>query len=319
MTLRGRGDGGTLSNRTGGVTPWGTYLTCEENFQEYFANRDGLPDGDPRQAVHALYGLPTCGSRRRWELYHARFDLRQEPNEAFRFGWVVEIDPYDPQSVPRKRTSLGRLRHKGVSCLLAPDSRMVVYLGDDGRSGCVYKFVTAGRFNIRRREPNFDLLDAGRLSVAQFHDDGTGKWLPLVFSEGPLTTANGITSQADVLINPRRAADLLGATRMDSLEDVETNPVNGKIYCAMADDTQRASESIDGVNPRAANRHAHIIELTEDSNDPTAATFTWETFRFVGTWIIPNTTPTPPASIRAGSVRIFPQASSSLIPRGPYG
>jgi secreted PhoX family phosphatase len=271
---RGRG---TLSNRTGGVTPWGTYLTCEDNFEEYFANRDGLPDGDPRKAVHARYDLPTGSSRRRWELHHARFDLRQEPNEAFRFGWVVEIDPYDPQSVPRKRTSLGRLRHKGGSCLLAPDGRTVVYLGDGGRSGCVYKFVTVGQFSIRRREPNFDLLDSGRLSVARFHDDGTGKWLPLVCGEGPLTTAHGIASQADVLINPRRAADLLGATTMDSLENVEPNPVNGKIYCAIADHIHCPRESIDGVTPRAANRHTHIIELTEDSNNPIAETFTWET------------------------------------------
>jgi secreted PhoX family phosphatase len=271
---RGRG---TLRNRTGGVTPWGTFLTCEENFQEYFANRDGLPDGDPRNAVHACYALPTGSSRRRWELYHARFDLRQEPNEAFRFGWVVEIDPYDPQSVPRKRTALGRLRHKGGSCLLAPDSRMVVYLGDGGRSGCLYKFVTVGRFSIRRREPNFDLLDVGRLSVARFHDDGTGKWLPLVYGEGPLTTVNGIASQADVLINTRRAADLLGATRMDVLKNIEANPANGKIYCAMAGATQWDSESIDGVTPRTTDLRAPIIELTEDANNPTAGTFTWET------------------------------------------
>jgi len=273
---------GMLNNCAGGKTPWGTSLTCEENFHQYFANRDALPDDDPRKDVHARYGLPTGASERRWELYHPRFDLVQEPNEPFRFGWVVEIDPYDPHYVPKKRTALGRFRHEGATCVVAPDGRVAVYSGDDERFEYMYKFVTAGQYNARRREANFGLLDEGTLYVAQFHDDGTGDWLPLVFGQGPLTPANGFNSQGDVVLNTRGAADLLGATKMNRPEDIETNPANGKVYCVMTNNTRRTAEQVDAANPRATNRHGHIIELTEDDNDHTSLTFTWEIFMLCG-------------------------------------
>ena len=273
---------GTLNNCAGGVTPWGTYLTCEENFHQYFANRDALADDDSRKAVHTRYGLPTGASERRWELYHSRFDMAQDPNEPFRFGWVVEIDPYDPYFVPRKRTALGRFRHEGATCVVGPDRRVAVYSGDDERFEYMYKFVTEGRFNAQRREANFDLLDHGTLYVAKFHDDGTGIWLPLVYGQGPLTSENGFSSQADVLLNTRVAADLMGATMMDRPEDIEPSPVNGKVYCAMTSNTQRTDEQVDAANPRADNRHGHIIELTEDSDDHTAVTFAWEIFLLCG-------------------------------------
>jgi uncharacterized protein len=144
---------GTLNNCAGGVTPWGTYLTCEENFHQYFANADGLPNDDPRKAIHTSYGLPAGASERRWELYHSRFDLALEPNEPFRFGWVVEVDPYRPHSVPRKRTALGRFRHEGATVVVAPDARF----------DYLYKFISTGLFNALHRQANLGLLDEGTL------------------------------------------------------------------------------------------------------------------------------------------------------------
>jgi uncharacterized protein len=273
---------GTFDNCAGGKTPWGTFLTCEENFQNRFANRDALAADDPRKAVHTRYGLPTGATLQGWELFHPRFDLAQEPNEPFRFGWVVEIDPYDPTSVPKKRTALGRYRHEGATVLVARDGRVVVYSGDDERFDYMYKFVSAGSFDPDRHAANFDLLDAGTLYVAKFNDDGTGEWRPLVFGQGPLTPANGFASQAEVLINTRGAADQLGATKMDRPEDIETNPVNGKVYCVMTNNNQRTAAQIDAPNPRANNVHGHIIELTESGDDATATTFTWEIFILCG-------------------------------------
>jgi uncharacterized protein len=273
---------GTFSNCAGGKTPWGTLLTCEENFHLSFANLNALTQGDPRQAIHTRYGLPAGASAGRWELFHSRFDLAQEPNEPFRFGWVVEIDPYDPTFVPKKHTALGRTRHEGATCGVAPDRRVVMYSGDDERFDYLYKFVSDGAFDPRNRAANFGLLDAGTLYVGKFNDDGTGEWLPLVFGQDPLTTANGFAPQAEVLINTRGAADLLGATKMDRPEDIEANPVNGKVYCVMTNNTSRTAQQVDGPNPRANNRHGHLIELTEDGGDAAAATFTWEIFILCG-------------------------------------
>ncbi len=273
---------GSLNNCAGGKTPWGTLLTCEENFNQYFANLDALDNADPRKAIHRRYGLPAGASERRWEQFHARFDLAREPNEPFRFGWIVEIDPYDPDSVPRKRTAFGRTKHEGATVVLARDRRVVVYSGDDERFDYVYKFVSTGRVNQARRKANDGLLDEGTLYVAKFNDDGTGEWLPLVFGREPLLVANGFASQAAVLINTRGAADLLGATKMDRPEDIETNPVNGKVYCVMTNNTSRTADQVNAANPRANNRHGHIIELTEDGGDPAATTFRWEIFILCG-------------------------------------
>ncbi len=270
---------GVLNNCGGGKTPWGTLLTCEENFNQYFANADSTSDPQKR-AVHSRYGLPTGASERRWEQYYTRFDLALEPNEPFRFGWVVEIDPYNPQFVPKKRTALGRFKHEAAAVVLAPDNRAVVYSGDDERFDYLYKFVSAGSFHQTSREANFGLLDTGTLYVAKFDDTGSGQWLPLVYGQGPLVPVNGFSSQGDVLINTRGAADLLGATKMDRPEDIETNPVNHKVYCVMTNNTSRTAPN--GANPRSPNRHGHIIELTEAGDDPTALTFTWEIFMLCG-------------------------------------
>jgi uncharacterized protein len=282
---------GMFNNCGGGTTPWGTVLTCEENFNQYFANRAGLPDSDPRKALHAEYGigssvagLPAHRSERGWEIYHNRFDLTKEPNEPFRFGWVVEIDPYDPHFLPKKRTALGRIKHEAATTVVAPDGRVVVYTGDDERFEYMYKFVSAGKYNRAHRAANFGLLDQGTLYAAKFNDDGTGQWLPLVFGQGSLVPPD-FNSQAEVLIKTRFAADTVGATKMDRPEDIETNPVNGKLYCAMTNNTNRntgTNPATDAANPRTANRHGHIIELTESNDNPASLAFTWEIFLLCG-------------------------------------
>ncbi len=279
---------GMLNNCAGGTTPWGTVLSAEENFNQYFAGLDALPEGLVKRS-HARYGLPRGASPRAWELFYERFDLTQEPHEPFRYGWVVEIDPYDPTSTPKKRTALGRFKHEGAETTLAPSGQVVVYMGDDERFDYIYKFVTKGRFNPHDRKANMDLLDEGTLYVARFNPDGTGEWLPLVYGYGPLNEANGFRSQADVLIHTRLAADLLGATKMDRPEDVERNPVTGAVYAVMTNNSRRTPAQVDAANPRPDNRHGHIIEILEEGNDPTATRFRWALFLVAGEPSDPST------------------------------
>jgi len=273
---------GTLNNCAGGVTPWGTVISGEENFQQYFANLASLPEDDPRFVLHDRFGLNEDASERQWEAFYPRFDIGQEPNEPFRHGWGVEFDPYDPQSVPKKRTALGRNKHEGHTSVIAPDGQVAIYSGDDERFEYAYKFVTAGSYNPDDRAANMELLDEGTLYVARFNDDGTGEWLPLVHGEGMLTAAYGFESQADVVINTRFAADLLGATKMDRPEDFETNPVNKKVYLVCTNNSNRTIEETDKANPRVDNIHGHLIEITEDGDDHAATTFSWEMFALCG-------------------------------------
>lgn len=280
---------GMLNNCGGGTTPWGTLLTAEENFNQYFAHRSSMPDG-PAKENHSRYGLTAGSSERGWELFEPRFDLRSEPNEPFRFGYVVEIDPYDPTFVPRKRTALGRLKHEAATCVLTKSSRVAVYTGDDERFEHVYKFVSRGRVSPRL-ERNLDLLDDGVLHAARFADDGTGEWLPLVPGAGPLAG----WSLADILLNTRQAARLAGATRMDRPEDIQASPRTGKVYCAMTNNTQRTAggaTGVDAANPRPNNRHGHVIELTEEDNDADSTVFSWEIFMLCGDPANPADEPT---------------------------
>jgi LPXTG-motif cell wall-anchored protein len=260
-------------------------VSGEENFNQYFANLDGLPNDDPRKAVHNRYGMTRGASERKWERFYSRFDTAQEPNEAFRFGWCVEVDPYDVNATPKKRTALGRTKHEAATFTVAPGGQVVAYLGDDERFDYIYKFVTAGRFDPNNRAANLNLLDEGTLYVAKLNDDGTGSWLPLIYGQGPLTDANGYSSQANVLIRTRQAADLLGATKMDRPEDVEVNPVTKKVYAVLTNNNQRGTPSrpgTDKANPRADNRNGHIIEITEAGNNHAATTFTWDIFLLAG-------------------------------------
>jgi hypothetical protein len=268
---------GTLNNCAGGVTPWGTILTGEENFRNYFRSKVAANATSESAKLYQRYALGTGSGRyMSWGLHHDRFDLLKEPNEPNRFGWIVEIDPYDPASVPIKHTGLGRYAHEGATVILSRDGRPVAYMGDDARFEYLYKFVATDRYDPTNRAAATSLLDSGVLYAAKFNDDGTGEWLSLVQGQGPLTAVNGFASQADVVINARGAGDAIGATKMDRPEDVEPSPRTGKVYCALTSNDARKPEQVNKANPRPANKFGHILEIIEDGGDHAGTRFRWE-------------------------------------------
>jgi len=263
---------GMLNNCAGGMTPWGTWVSAEENFNGYFWGE--LKEDHANFANFKRLGAP--GNQYAWGKFHDRFDILKEPNEANRFGWIVEIDPTDPNSVPKKRTALGRFKHEGAAMLVNKDGRVVVYSGDDQQFDYVYRFITDGTFNPNDRAANMDLLDKGTLSVAKFNEDGSVNWIALVHGTGKLTAESGFASQAEILIRTREASDTTGATRMDRPEDVEANAATGKVYVMLTNNSRRKPEDVDPANPRPENLFGHIIEMTAPDMDHAADTFTWE-------------------------------------------
>ena len=269
---------GTLNNCAGGMTPWGTWLMAEENFHGYFwaskLNDGGAPVIDGPEAKNwERYGVP--GRWYAWGMFEPRFDIHQEPNEPNRFGWIVEVDPFNPFSQPVKRTALGRFRHEGAEPVLSPDGHVVVYCGDDARFEYVYKFVSKGRFDPANDLANRELLSEGTLYAARFNDDGSLDWLPLVLGEGPLTAENGFATQADILIDARLAADALGATPMDRPEDAQPRG-DGTVYVMLTNNAKRSPFQVNAANPRALNAFGHIVEIKEAGGDHAATKGRWE-------------------------------------------
>jgi len=288
---------GTFANCSAGKTPWGTYLTSEENVDDYFAGGRTLRESSKDAALldaYRRFGLRE-NSFYGWDTQDSRFDARVEPREALRFGWMVEIDPHDPKSVPRKRTSLGRFQHEGANTIIGKTGHAVSYLGDDEKFEYIYKFVTRDRFDAKNPAANRDLLDHGTLYCARFDADGTGEWLPLVHDEnGPLNSRAGFANQGDVVIKVRAGADLLGATPMDRPEDVEPSPITGRIYipCTKSEDRgvaksdawsgREVETGVNAANPRPENKSGHIIEIAERGDDATATRFEWNVFLLAG-------------------------------------
>ncbi len=264
---------GMLNNCAGGITPWGTWLTCEENINYYFWNKEAAKASTHSTAL-SRYGIPE--DYYPWARFEPRFDLGREPNECNRFGWVVEIDPKNPESMPVKRTAMGRFKHEGAGSVVNKDGRFVVYQGDDQRFDYVYKFVTEAKVDLEESAANTDILDSGTLYVARFDDDGTGEWLPLVAGHEKL---GAFKNQGEILIHTRLTADALGATKMDRPEDIEVSPKTGRVYVMLTKNKKREDEGplgVNAANPRPANKFGHIIELTPDDGDHAATRFRWE-------------------------------------------
>jgi uncharacterized protein len=298
---------GTLNNCANGYTPWGTYLTCEENWNGYFANPTGdvtVPAGIDKAAIlndQNRYGVSKIGFGYRWHEVDPRFDASTNPLEPNLFGWVVEIDPFAPQSAPVKRTALGRFKHESAQYVVDDNKRVAFYMGDDERGEYIYKFVCERPLSSKKAADNRDMLDKGTLYVAKFKDDFTGEWLPLVYGKNGLTAENGFKDQAEVVIKARQAADRLGATMMDRPEWTAVRPRIGgfkevEIYCTLTNNNRRGTTPpsvnkvdgttaagsgrppVDAANPRLNNLYGHIIRWREKDQSVTATTFTWDIF-----------------------------------------
>lgn len=272
----GKSPKGTLNNCGSGRTLWGTYLTCEENFNGYF----GTVSEREATAGEIRYGLGGEG-RYAYEKFDDRFDMSKEPNEPNRHGWVTEINPLDPQSTPIKHTALGRFKHENAAMVQAKDGRVVVYMGDDERGEFIYKYVSNGTW--AEGQSTDGLLSDGTLYVAKFNDDMTGEWLPLT----PETTGMDI---AEVLVFARMAGSKVGATTMDRPEWIATNPLRVEAYCALTNNKNRGVKTnaggdempVDGPNPRETNNFGQIVRWRPAGEDHGSSDFSWDLYVMAG-------------------------------------
>jgi uncharacterized protein len=315
----GRNVLGTLNNCAMGFTPWGTYLACEENFNGYFRKNGTQTELERR------YGINAAGFGYLWHTTEKRFRADDEPNEPNRFGWVVEIDPFDPTSTPVKRTALGRLKHEGAWVQKTKDDRIVVYMGDDEQFEYIYRYVSSITLKTARRQ-KLSPLDHGILYVAKFNADGSGEWLPLT----PDNPALADWSLNDILINTRGAADAAGATKMDRPEWIDTFPKTLTAVATLTNNSRRGTTSnppVDAANPRSPNTYGHIIRWYY-ANDFSEPTFGWDIFALAGdpanaahgSTIVGDKYGSPDGLYVAPSGRLWIQTdvSSSTINSGAY-
>ena len=299
---------GTFQNCANGKTPWGTYLTCEENFTDCFGS------SDPKQTFDAAqkrYGAVGASKEINWHQHDPRFDLAVNPNELNRHGWVVEIDPFDPLSTPVKRTALGRFKHENAALAETGDGHAVVYMGDDERGEFIYKFISRDKINHQNPKANRDLLDHGTLYVARFdggdnnpdRPKGHGQWIELTHGKNGVDTGNGFASQAEVLIHARMAASVVGATRMDRPEWIVVSPKDGQVYCTLTNNAKRGEDGqpVGGPNPREKNVYGQILRWKTRNGDHGADTFDWDLFVVAGNPAVHASQP------KGGSANITPQ------------
>lgn len=267
---------GTMNNCGSGRTLWGTYLTCEENFNGYFGatGEYEATDGFTR------YGIGGEG-RYAYEKFDERFDLSKEPNEPNRHGWVTEIDPANPDSTPVKHTALGRFKHENAAMTQAADGRVVVYMGDDERGEFMYKYVSNGVYTEGGSTDG--LLSDGTLYVAKFNEDMTGEWLALT------PEATGM-EMADLLVHARIAGSNVGATTMDRPEWIAVHPLKVEAYCALTNNKNRGvspnaggdETPVGGPNPRETNNFGQILRWQPEGEDHGTIDFTWDLYVMAG-------------------------------------
>ncbi|WP_273828545.1 PhoX family protein [Pseudomonas sp. SBT1-2] len=299
---------GTFQNCANGKTPWGTYLTCEENFTDCFGSSNAQQTFD---AAQKRYGASASSRDINWHQFDPRFDLAKNPNELNRHGWVVEIDPFDPQSKPIKRTALGRFKHENAALAETRDGRAVVYMGDDERGEFIYKFVSRDRINHRNPKANRDLLDHGTLYVAIFdngdgnpdHPKGKGRWVELSHGKNGIDASSGFADQAEVLIHARLAASVVKATRMDRPEWIVVSPKDGQVYCTLTNNSKRGEDGqpVGGPNPREKNVYGQILRWQTGRGDHGSMDFTWDLFVVAGNPAVHADQP------KGGSSNITPQ------------
>ena len=341
-TTDGRSAYGTVNNCAHGITPWGTFLTCEENWNGNFGATAALPAASTEAGkLYNRYGVVAAGFGYRWHTTDERFDLAVNPNEANLFGWVVEIDPMNPSAPPVKRTALGRFKHESAQYVVDAQNNIAFYLGDDERNEYIYKFVCTEKYNPANRAANRNLLDSGTLYVARFLPDGSGVWLPLTpwaiatngvaLRDNPnFSGANDAEVLAKILVKTRMAGDAMGATMMDRPEWTGARPRIGgfseiEVYCTLTNNNRRGSAAsatvnatdgattaasarppVDAANPRANNLYGHIIRWREAGQTVRATTFAWNIFAQAGDTL----TSKAPAAQYQGNIVDDPQGSA---------